>query len=145
MFPICPFSDEDEPFPAFLPIEILLSIFANAPSPIAIEPDFFAPSLLTLLPSDVLSDSTLTYLIFCVLSAIISCFKVSISCFNCSISESAAKLFVENNRREENVKAGRQIMCQKLVSYNVLILIFPSLIQIRLGTFANQRSTILYK
>ena len=108
MFPICPFSDEDEPFPAFLPIEILLSIFANAPSPIAIEPDFFAPSLLTLLPSDVLSDSTLTYLIFCVLSAIISCFKVSISCFNCSISESAAKLFVENKRMEDTAKAGRQ-------------------------------------
>lgn len=64
-------------------------------------------------------------------------------------SESAAKLFVENKRTEDTAKAGRQagrqMMCQKLVSYNVLILFFPSLIQIRLGTFANRRSTILYK
>ena len=64
-------------------------------------------------------------------------------------SESAAKLFVENKRTEDTAKAGRQagrqMMCQKLVSYNVLILFFPSLIQIQLGTFANQRSTILYK
>ena len=123
MFPIC--LSPDEPFPAFLPIEILLSIFANAPSPIAIEPNFFAPSLLTLLSSDVLSDFTLTYLIFCVLSVLISCFKASISCFNCSISESAAKLFVENKRTEDTAKAGRQagrqMMHLKLVACNVLI------------------------